>query len=125
MHDSSYEDIGNSTCNSGYEVNSDKWFRSIDGNWNENVNVNKIHLHAGVKITAHIHDHEKWNCCHPYNNSGTEVMKINQPEGISFIGYDKVCADFLEPKPTPASTGESYEWILDEFVSAKYSYDDY
>jgi len=82
----------------------DKKFTDIGDNWNDNVN--KIHLPPGVKITAHIHDHKRWEGCHQYNNDDAEVMKINPPEGISFISYNKVCTDFPEPPPPPPPASE-------------------
>ena len=80
--------------------------------WNDKVT--KIHIPPGVKITAHKHNHIKHEHCKEYNNTGNEIMKQNLEKGIiSFIGYDKTCADYPPPPPPPPPdppAGEDIEW---------------
>lgn len=70
---------------------------SMGENWNNKAT--RIFIPPDVKITAHLHDNELWYDCKEYNNTGDEIMKQILDDGISYIGYNKICDDFPRPEP--------------------------
>ena len=98
-------------------------------NWNDKVT--KIHIPPGVKITSHPHTHEKWTECEEHNNTGNEVMIQTLRDGITYIGYNKVCTNFPKPPPPPPppppeeSPPAEEKWVDEGLIKATYPYLDY